>query len=149
MNITILNRPQTPDRTAFILGKSDESYLPPLHEAALELEDLGCEVLATPCVTGHYRSDEWSAGLQTAHLVHMPRETARYLALAGKRCVGIMATDGHGARARVQNELEAYGLKAVLPDAENQAKVRAYLRRREAWPPRKHARVRRGERPFA
>ena len=118
LDITILNRPQTPDRTAFILGKSDESYLPPLHEAALELEDLGCEVLATPCVTGHYRSDEWSAGLQTAHLVHMPRETARYLALAGKRCVGIMATDGTGHARVLQNELEAYGLKAVLPDAE-------------------------------
>ena len=94
-----------------------------MHEAALELEDLGCEVLATPCVTGHYRSDEWAAGLQTAHLVHMPRETARYLALAGKRCVGIMATDGTGHARVLQNELEAYGLKAVLPDAENQAKV--------------------------
>ena len=127
LDITILNRPQTPDRTAFILGKSDESYLPPLHEAALELEDLGCEVLATPCVTGHYRSDEWSAGLQTAHLVHMPRETARYLALAGKRCVGIMATDGTGHARVLQNELEAYGLKAVLPDAENQAKVMSII----------------------
>ena len=103
LDITILNRPQTPDRTAFILGKSDESYLPPLHEAALELENLGCEVLATPCVTGHYRSDEWSAGLQTAHLVHMPRETARYLALAGTRCVGIMATDGTGHAAKVMS----------------------------------------------
>ena len=127
LDITILNRPQTPDRTAFILGKSDESYLPPLHEAALELEDLGCEELATPCVTGHYRSDEWAAGLQTAHLVHMPRETARYLALAGKRCVGIMATDGTGHARVLQNELEAYGLKAVLPDAENQAKVMSII----------------------
>ena len=108
LDITILNRP-------------------PLHEAALELEDLGCEVLATPCVTGHYRSDEWSAGLQTAHLVHMPRETARYLALAGKRCVGIMATDGTGHARVLQNELEAYGLKAVLPDAENQAKVMSII----------------------
>lgn len=150
LDITILNRPQTPDRTAFILGKSDESYLPPLHEAALELEDLGCEVLATPCVTGHYRSDEWSAGLQTAHLVHMPRETARYLALAGKRCVGIMATDGTGARARA-----AKRARGVWPES-GAARCRKsgeghehYLRRREAWPPRKHARVRRGERPFA
>ncbi len=127
LDITILNRPQTPDRTAYILGKSDQSYLPPLHEAALELESLGCEVLATACVTGHYRSEEWTAGLKAAHLVHMPRETARYLALAGKRRVGIMATDGTGHAHVLQDALEAEGLEAVLPDAENQAKVMSII----------------------
>ena len=35
IDITILNRPQIPDRTAYILGKSDESYVPAVREAAL------------------------------------------------------------------------------------------------------------------
>lgn len=127
LDITILNRPQTPDRTAYILGKSDESYLPSLRESALELERLGCEVLATPCVTGHYRSEEWAGDLKTARLVHMPHETARYLALAGKRRVGIMATDGTGRARVLQSQLEEQGLDSVLPDAENQIKVMSII----------------------
>lgn len=127
LDITILNRPQTPDRTAYILGKSDESYIGPLHDSALTLEGLGCQLLALPCVTGHHRSEEWSAGLTTAEVVHMPRETARYLARAGKRHIGIMATDGTGRARVLQDAFEAEGLQVTLPDAENQAKVMSII----------------------
>ncbi|MFR3272615.1 MAG: aspartate/glutamate racemase family protein [Slackia sp.] len=96
LDITILNRPQIPDRTAFILGKSEESYIPAVREAAFELERMGCEVICMPCVTGHYRSEETFGGLTGAHVVHMPLEAARYLAREGKRVVGVMATDGTG-----------------------------------------------------
>ena len=127
LDITILNRPQTPDRTAYILGMSDESYLPPIAEAASQLESLGCDVLALPCVTGHYRSEEWTSKLARASLVHMPLETARYLAAAGKRRVGIMATDGTGRARVLQDALEAHGLEVALPDANHQAQVMSII----------------------
>lgn len=127
LDITILNRPQTPDRTAYILGKSDRSYIPPVHEAALQLEQLGCEVLCLPCVTGHHRYEESFEGLTTAQLVHMPQEAARYLARSGKHCVGIMATDGTGHAGVLQRALEAEGLQIRLPDAEHQAMVMSII----------------------
>lgn len=127
LDITILNRPQVPDRTAYILGKSSESYVPQVREAAMQLEALGCEVLCMPCVTGHYKSEETFGDLTTAHMVHMPLEAARWLKKEGKRTVGVMATDGTGRAGVLQNALEAEGLTAVFPDAEHQAKVMSII----------------------
>lgn len=127
IDITILNRPQIPDRTAYILGKSDESYVPAVREAALELEAMGCDVLCMPCVTGHYKSDETFGCLTTAHVLHMPLEAARYLAREGKAVVGVMATDGTGRAGVLQQALEAEGLVAVFPDEEHQAKVMSII----------------------
>ena len=127
LDITILNRPQIPDRTAFILGKSEESYIPAVREAAFELERMGCEVICMPCVTGHYRSEETFGGLTSAHVVHMPLEAARYLAREGKQVVGVMATGGTGRAGVLQKALEAEGLQPVFPDEDNQAKVMSII----------------------
>lgn len=127
LDITILNRPQTPDRTAYILGKSDQSYIPAVREAALELERLGCEVICMPCVTGHYRSEETFGVLSSAHVVHMPIETAKFLVGAGKHTVGVMATDGTGRAGVLQHALESQGLEPVFPDPEFQAKVMSII----------------------
>lgn len=127
IDITILNRPQIPDRTAYILGKSDESYVPAVREAALQLEAMGCEVLCMPCVTGHYKSDETFGCLTTAAVLHMPLEAARYISEQGKRTVGVMATDGTGRAGVLQEALEAQGLSAVFPDPEFQAKVMSII----------------------
>lgn len=127
IDITILNRPQIPDRTAYILGKSDESYIPAVRDAALELERLGCDVICMPCVTGHYRSDETFGALTRAHAVHMPIETAKFLVDMGKHTVGVMATDGTGHAGVLQSALESQGLVAVLPEPEFQAKVMSII----------------------
>lgn len=123
IDITILNRPQIPDRTAYILGKSDESYIPAVREAALQLEAMGCDVLCMPCVTGHYKSDETFGCLTRATVLHMPLEAACFLEREGKITVGVMATDGTGRAGVLQQALEARGLKAVFPDEDHQKKV--------------------------
>lgn len=123
IDITILNRPQIPDRTAYILGESDESYVPAVREAALQLEEMGCDVLCMPCVTGHYRSEETFGCLTRARVLHMPHEAAVHLAAAGKRTVGVMATDGTRRAGVLQQALESAGLSAVFPDERRQAQV--------------------------
>ena len=127
IDITILNRPNTPDRTAFILGESDQSYIPVVHDTAMELESLGCEVIRMPCVTGHYRFEDSFEDLTSARMMHMPQEAAQYLVNAGKRVVGIMATDGTGRAGVLQTALEAAGLEVRLPDAEHQAMVMSII----------------------
>lgn len=127
IDITILNRPQIPDRTAYILGKSDESYVPAVREAALQLEAMGCDVLCMPCVTGHYKSEETFGCLTRSTVLHMPLEAARFLERAGKTTVGVMATDGTGRAGVLQQALETQGLKAVFPDEEHQTKVMSII----------------------
>ena len=47
-----------PDRTAFLLGRSDRSPLAALIEDGQLLEACGCDLLALPCNTAHGFFDE-------------------------------------------------------------------------------------------
>ena len=122
LEILIHSVPQTPDRTAYILGESTESPLPKMTEAGLGLVRNGAEVIAIPCITAHYFHDDLEEALGVK-VMHLPRETAAYLAEAGKKRVGIMATDGTVRSGLFQKELEEAGLTAITPDPERQADV--------------------------
>ena len=54
LSAVVLNNPQVPDRTAYILDRAKPSPLPVLEGMAHALENLGCGVLCAPCVTSHY-----------------------------------------------------------------------------------------------
>lgn len=80
LDVTVLNRPSVPDRTAFLLGRPDApSFVPALVDMARDLEALGCTVLAMPCNTAHARAEEVRERLARARIVDMPRETAAFL----------------------------------------------------------------------
>lgn len=63
-----------PDRTAFLLGRSDRSPLAALIEDGQLLEACGCDLLALPCNTAHGFFDELQGALGIP-VVHMVRET--------------------------------------------------------------------------
>ena len=50
----LLESPSIPDRTAYILDRSNPSPLPPIVALAKKLESLGAGCLAIPCITSHY-----------------------------------------------------------------------------------------------
>ena len=50
----------SPDRTAYITGKSTQSPLPLLVETARSLQNAGADFLTIPCVTAHYFYDTGS-----------------------------------------------------------------------------------------
>ena len=54
LGAVVLNNPQVPARTAYILDREKPSPLPVLEGMAHALENLGCGVLCAPCVTSHY-----------------------------------------------------------------------------------------------
>ena len=93
LSAVVLNNPQVPDRTAYILDREKPSPLPVLEGMAHALENLGCGVLCAPCVTSHYFYQEL-AGCVKVPFLHMVEETARELRAAGKRKAGILATTG-------------------------------------------------------
>lgn len=124
IDVTVLNRPSVPDRTAYLLGKQGAaSFVPALVDMAQTLEALGCTVLATPCNTAHAREDEVIASLSRARMVDMPRETAAFLCDLDCSKVGVLATDGTLAAGVYQRACLEAGLHMMVPDAAAQEGV--------------------------
>ena len=122
----ILSDTAMPDRTAAILGGDAETCYRRLLADALELEGCGCTALAIPCNTSHYFVDRLQGELRIP-IVNMIREAAAAMCLAGRRRVGILATDGTVQTGIYQRECEAQGLEAVSPDPEVQKVVMSII----------------------
>ena len=56
--IIISSHASTPDRTAYILGKSDENPLDVMIDDVKRLKQYGADVIAIPCNTAHYFYNE-------------------------------------------------------------------------------------------
>ena len=124
LDIDIVNRPGIPDRTDFLLGKPGApSFVPPMNEAALQLEAMGCEVLSTPCNTAHAQLSAIAQGLTSAHFVNMLEETAAFVKRLGVTKCAVLATDGTLATQVYDRALERFGIAAQAPDERGQKLV--------------------------
>ena len=124
LDVTVLCRPQIPDRTAFLLGAPGAaSFVEPMRQAARQLEALGCTAIACPCNTSHARASEVAAVLGRARLVSMVDETARLLAHAGCRKAGLLATEGTVATGVYERALARAGVAMAVPDSAGQRLV--------------------------
>lgn len=124
--IIIMNIPTIPDRTAYIMGDSQEDPGQPMISLGKELKRLGAEVIATPCVTAHYFHErlQTEIGLPVIHVIE---RTAALIREQGIRRVGLMATDGTVQSGIFQQKLEQAGLETVLPDGQAQQGVMALI----------------------
>ena len=120
IRMLIDSRPATPDRTAYILGKSEANPLPVMAETGRSLAAAGARVIAVPCNTAQYFQEELEESIGV-HVINMVRETVHYLKERGYGRVGVMGTDGTIESGIYQKEIEAAGMEAVVPDAEHQA----------------------------
>ena len=120
--IILLNIPSIPDRTAYILGRSQENPLEPMIELGKQLKGLGATVVATPCITAHYFHEALQQGIGLP-LIHGIRCTAQTLRDAGVTKVGLMATDGTVQSGIFQRQVEELGMELVLPGEEGQRGV--------------------------
>ena len=118
----IISRPSIPDRSAYILGRSAESPIPPIIGAGRELVRMGVDIIAIPCVTSHSFFTELTAGVG-APIINMIEETAGLLASSGVKCAGLMATDGTITSGLFSEALQERGVRTVIPSAEMQAVV--------------------------
>ncbi len=118
----LLNIPEIPDRTAYILGRSEESPVPVLTAAAKTLEGLGADFCAVTCVTSHCFYDEVQSAVSIPW-INIVQETAAALKAEGVRKAGILATDGTIETGIFQKALSDEGILWAAPSEENQAKV--------------------------
>lgn len=122
LDMILYNTPSIPDRTAFILGKSDDDPAPAIIRVGKSLKEQGADILAIPCMTAHYfhaRMQE-EIGLPVLHGI---RCTAQLLRENGISRAGVMATDGAIRTQLFQQELKCQGIEALLPSSEGQEAV--------------------------
>jgi aspartate racemase len=124
LDIDILNRPQIPNRTDYLLHKQDApSFVPYMRATAQQLETFGCEVLATPCNTAHAELSSIAASLTNARFVNMLEETAAFVQSLGVARCGVLATDGTIATRIYEHALAKFNIECVIPSKEDQAYV--------------------------
>jgi aspartate racemase len=119
-NVLIISIPSTPDRTAYILGKSASSPVPGIAHAASKLVSLGANYLAMPCITSHCLLGDLKF---ERPLISMPDETLIRIKSDGCRSFGLLATEGTIATGLFSRLAQHCGLKLLLPDSQAQARV--------------------------
>ena len=122
IEVLIHSKPQIPDRTRFILGKSSESPLPEMLKIGAQLAGLGAQVLAIPCITAHFFQGRLEREIGVP-VINAIEETAEYLRQEGIVRAGLMATDGTVQSRLFQDTFSSYGIEIITPDEEHQAKV--------------------------
>jgi aspartate racemase len=118
----IFSKPSIPDRTDYILGKSEENPVHDMIDVGNLLADMGADHIAIPCITAHYFNDLLAEEINTP-IINAIKETARYLKDRNISCAGIMATEGTIYSRLFQEELVSYGVKAVVPSELRQKDV--------------------------
>ena len=126
IEVFLYSRPQTPDRTAFLLGHSQESPYPVLLDSGRKLEAMGCGVLVMPCMTAYSFYPQLKSDLH-ARLINPIPESAAVLKRRGMQKVGIMATSGTLQVGTFQQALTDCGITPIVPDAANQAEVMSII----------------------
>lgn len=126
IEVFLYSRPQTPDRTAFLLGHSPDSPYPVLLDSGRKLEALGCGVLVMPCMTAYSFYHELKTEFH-ARLINPILESAAVLRQRGLKKAGIMATDGTLQVGTFQKALTECGIEPIVPDAAYQAEVMSII----------------------
>ena len=126
LDIILNSRASTPDRTAFILGKSEDDPGEVLARDAKMLEEAGAGAIAMPCNTAHRFYDRIEESINVP-FVNMIKETVCYCASKGAKKIGIMATDGTVLAKSYDGWCEKYGIETVVPEPASQAKVMSII----------------------
>lgn len=114
IDMIVSSRATTPDRTAFILGKSNCDPLPVMREEAERLCRAGADLIVIPCNTAHY----FYEGLQQScpvPIINIIEETVALLKRRGIDSFGLLATEGTVASGAYHRFCEPYGIKCVTP----------------------------------
>lgn len=122
VDMIIINRASTPDRTEYIIGKSDKSPLDCLIKDAKRLENSGADFVVLTCNTAHYFYDAISESINIP-MVNMIEETVNTAIKNGKKKIGIMATTGNISMKIYQKMCDRKDVKYHVPNEEIQEEI--------------------------
>ncbi len=122
IDIILSSRASTPDRTDYILGKSDKSPLPAMISDAKSLEVYGASAIVIPCNTAHYFIEE----VRRAVSVPMPsiiEESVSFIREKGFKKAAILGTEGTLHSGAYQHECLKQGICCMIPDDAGKKKL--------------------------
>ncbi|MDO4459549.1 MAG: amino acid racemase [Clostridia bacterium] len=119
VDMIISSRATVPDRTAFILGESDENPLPIMKEEAMRLVNAGCTTIAMTCNTAHYFYEELQKATPVP-ILNIGRIAVDEIERRGIKKVGLLATTGTVRTGIYQKACEEKGIECIAPDDADQ-----------------------------
>ena len=122
VDMIITNRATTPDRTAFIVGKSTQDPSEVLIDDAKKLEKYGVDFIVMTCNTAHYFYDKIANSVNIP-LVNIVEETIKHAKATNHKKLGILATTGNISTNLYQNMCEKYGIEYLVLDENRQSQV--------------------------
>jgi aspartate racemase len=122
VDMVITNRATTPDRSAYILGKSDENPADVLISDAQKLEQFGVDFIVITCNTAHYFYEKINKSVNIP-VLSIVEETIKYAKENGHKKLGIMATTGNIKTKLYQEMCERFDMEYFVFDDERQQQV--------------------------
>lgn len=119
LDIVISSRATTPDRTAYILGESEDDPFAQMERDAEMLVQYGATLLAIPCNTAHYFYDRLARSLPVP-ILNMVRLTVQHAKANGCTRLGILATSGTVNSNTYQRMCRAENIDFAIPCKQNQ-----------------------------
>jgi len=110
LNFLLSSRADTPDRTAFILGRSADNPADTMISEVRRLTDAGADVIAIPCNTAHYFYESVSRA-SSAPVINIIDQTVEFCRQAGVSRVGVLATRGTVSSGAYKTVLESAGIE--------------------------------------
>lgn len=113
--LIILNDTIVPDRTAYILGKSEQSPVPYILNDIENLEKLNCTHVAMICNTSHSFYEELKTKTKM-EFINMPELTLERVNSLGFKKPGLMATEGT-LETQVYQKFNKFKLTLITPNS--------------------------------
>lgn len=126
IDMLISSRATTPDRTAFILGKSKLDPLPVMLEEAERLVRGGAELIVIPCNTAHYFYDGLLKQIQIP-MINIIEETVLHLKQTGVTTMGLLATEGTVASRAYEKVCRRHGITCIVPNEQEQRQISSFI----------------------
>ena len=126
IDMVISSHATTPDRTAYILGRSDHNPLPVMIDDARRLVAFGANLLAVPCNTAHFFYDALRAAVDVP-ILNIIEETVGVLSRMGVRHAGILATEGTISSGAYHKACLSCGITVSVPTPEDQRRLNALI----------------------
>ena len=126
IDMIVSSRATTPDRTAFILGKSCRDPLPVMVEEANRLACAGADLIVIPCNTAHYFYEGLRAQIDVP-MLNIIQETVLHLKTNGVKTFGLLATEGTVRSEAYKRVSEPLGVRCLTPDDEGQAVISSLI----------------------
>lgn len=113
-----------PDRTAYILGRSDVDPVPRMIEDIKKLSDFGCDYIAVTCNTAHYFYDrlQASTNAKIVNMIEVAVDTALIRRPSAKK-IGVLATDGTVQSGVYSKVIERHGIECITPSDKSQKMI--------------------------